>query len=91
MPREPEVVTLGIFYISNLLYRRCANGCPFSVAQQTEDSNRSGVNVAPVQSTPVGRAINSSFLRNAVAPESRPDRRNEPRRGEKRASAERSD
>ena len=24
MPREPVVVTLGIFYISNLLYRRYA-------------------------------------------------------------------
>ena len=29
MPREPIVVTLGIFYISNLLYRRCANGILF--------------------------------------------------------------
>ena len=25
MPREPVVVTLGIFYISNLLYRKYAN------------------------------------------------------------------
>ena len=25
MPREPVVVTLGIFYISNLLYRRHRN------------------------------------------------------------------
>ena len=29
MPREPVVVTLGIFYISNLLYRKCANSGSF--------------------------------------------------------------
>ena len=61
MPREPVVVTLGIFYISNLLYRKYANAEVFSFYTQSSEADSSVLHLLSLRRIKKSKKSNSGL------------------------------